>query len=179
MITKKELRKIISAKKRALSEEQIAAKSHDLIMQFIECDEYKSCDTLYVYLSYNQEVRTKELIECARRDGKKVAAPRVEGEAIKFYYLKGDEDIVPGFKGIPEPAEGLEPSDDKTALMLMPGLAFDKSGKRLGYGGGFYDRFLEKEHHTTVALCFDFQLVDSVPTEEYDLPVDLVIVSRV
>ena len=67
-------------------------------------------------------------------------------------------------------------ADDPTALVLMPGIAFDKEGHRIGYGGGFYDKFLAKEpNHPTVALCYDFQIVKELPTEEFDVPVDLVL----
>ena len=67
-------------------------------------------------------------------------------------------------------------TDDLTALVLMPGLAFDKQGNRVGYGGGFYDKFLQAEpNHPTVALCYDFQLFDKLETDDYDIPVDLVL----
>ena len=67
-------------------------------------------------------------------------------------------------------------ADDKTALVLMPGMAFTKDGKRMGYGGGFYDKFLAAEpDHPTVALCYDFQMVEDLPNEDYDIPVDCVL----
>ena len=78
--------------------------------------------------------------------------------------------------GIPEPVADGPVADDPTALVLMPGLAFDPQGNRMGYGGGFYDKFLNQEpDHPTVALCYEFQLCESLPVEEYDVPVDLVL----
>ena len=77
---------------------------------------------------------------------------------------------------VPEPLADEPVADDETALVLMPGLAFDREGHRMGYGGGYYDKFLAAEpNHPTVALCFDFQIVEHIPTEEFDIPVDLVL----
>ena len=78
--------------------------------------------------------------------------------------------------GIPEPVADTPVAEDTTALVLMPGLAFTKQGDRMGYGGGFYDRFLAEEpNHPTLALCYEFQIVDNLPTEEFDIPVDTVL----
>lgn len=174
-ITKKELRSLISTKKKALTQEQIDSFSKELTEKLLSHPAYKGCRTLYAYLSYNQEVRTDMIILDALHSGKTVAVPRVEGDTMTFRRLQSLQDTVSGFHGIPEPKADAEIICDKTALVLMPGLAFDREGHRLGYGGGFYDRFLEAESHTTIALCYDFQLVDEVPCEEYDLPVDYLI----
>ena len=78
--------------------------------------------------------------------------------------------------GIPEPIADSPVAEDPHALVLMPGLAFDREGHRIGYGGGFYDRFLAKEpEHPTVALCYEFQMVENLPVESFDVPVDLVL----
>ncbi len=78
--------------------------------------------------------------------------------------------------GIPEPVADEPVAEDSTALVLMPGVAFTKSGDRMGYGGGYYDRFLAAQpEHPTVALCYDFQILESLPTEEFDIPVDIVL----
>ena len=78
--------------------------------------------------------------------------------------------------GIPEPVADGPVGDDPTALVLMPGLAFTKKGDRMGYGGGYYDKFLAREpEHPTVALCYQFQMVEELPTQDHDIPVDLVL----
>lgn len=92
---------------------------------------------------------------------------------MRFIWLQWDK-VEIGYKGIPEPSEG-EIADDSTALVLMPGLAFDRQGHRIGYGGGFYDRFLSREHHPTIALCYDFQVLDHLETEAHDISVDAVL----
>ena len=109
-------------------------------------------------------------------DGKKVAVPKVYGDTMRFIYLDDLSQVEKSDMGIPEPVADAPVADDKTALVLMPGLAFTKQGDRMGYGGGFYDRFLKEEpNHPTVALCYDFQMVESLPTEEFDVPVDTVL----
>ena len=109
-------------------------------------------------------------------DGKKVAVPKIYGDEMRFIYLPDLSQVEKGYSGIPEPVADGPEGDDPTALVLMPGIAFDKEGHRIGYGGGFYDKFLAKEPgHPTVALCYDFQVVKELPTEEFDIPVDLVL----
>ena len=172
---KKILRREISAKKRSLTEEQIERYSQELLELLVQHPLYKNAKSIYGYLSYNQEVRTEPILRRAQADGKKVAVPKVFGDEMKFLWLEWDK-VEKGYKGIPEPAGG-EIADDPAALMLMPGLAFDHRGHRLGYGGGFYDKFLASEPHPTLALCYNFQLLDHLETESHDIPVDAVLSS--
>ena len=173
---KKEIRRSIRQKKQAMTGEDIRRRSASLTWQLQHTAEYRDAKALYAYLPYNQEVRTEELILQALEDGKRVAVPKVYGDEMRFIYIEDLENIDEGYAGIPEPVDDGPVADDPTALVLMPGVAFTEEGGRVGYGGGFYDRFLEKEpHHPTVALCYDFQLLESLPTEEFDIPVGLVI----
>ena len=175
-MNKQQLRKTIRERKRAMTEEEIQSRSASLCQKFLRSDAYRQCRTLYGYLPYNQEVRTLPILEQALADGKRVAVPKVYGDEMKFLYLEDLTQVAKGYAGIPEPiADGPEASDP-TALVLMPGLAFDPQGHRIGYGGGFYDKFLSREReHPTVALCYEFQMVESLETEEFDIPVDTVI----
>ena len=102
--------------------------------------------------------------------------PKVFGDEMKFIYFSDFTRVEKGYAGIPEPVDDGPVAQDPTALVLMPGLAFTTDGKRMGYGGGFYDKFLAAEpEHPTVALCYAFQMVEDLPTEEYDIPVDCVL----
>lgn len=173
---KKELRKAIREQKRAMTEEQIVAASARLGELFLKCEQYKAAKTIYGYLPYNQEVRTVPMLEQAMRDGKRVAVPKCYGDEMKFIYMDDLSKVEKGYANIPEPIADEPVADDPTALVLMPGLAFTTDGKRMGYGGGFYDKFLAKEpDHPTVALCYAFQMVEDLPTAEYDIPVDCVL----
>ena len=173
---KKELRRQIREQKRAMTEEQIVAASSRLGELFLNCPQYKQAQTIYGYLPYNQEVRTVPMLEQAMKDGKRVAVPKCYGEEMRFIYMDDLSKVEKGYANIPEPIADEPVADDKTALVLMPGMAFTKDGKRMGYGGGFYDKFLAAEpNHPTVALCYDFQMVEDLPTEDYDIPVDCVL----
>ena len=173
---KKELRRTIRDRKRAMTEEEIVQRSEKLGKLFVQSEAYKNAKTIYGYLPYNQEVRTVPMLEQALKDGKKVAVPKVYGDEMKFLYLDDLSKVSKGYAGIPEPIADEPVADDETALVLMPGLAFDPAGHRIGYGGGFYDKFLAAEpNHPTLALCYEFQMLPELHTEEHDIPVDTVL----
>ena len=173
---KKELRRSIRERKRAMTEEEIVSRSEKLGVLFAQSEAYKNAKTIYGYLPYNQEVRTVPMLEQALKDGKKVAVPKVYGDEMKFLYLDDLTKVSKGYAGIPEPIADGPVADDETALVLMPGLAFDPQGHRIGYCGGFYDKFLAAEpNHPTLALCYEFQLLPELDTEEHDIPVDTVL----
>ncbi len=173
---KTQLRRQIREMKRQMTENQIETASARLGELFAKTEQYRQAKTIYGYLPYNQEVRTTHMLERALREGKRVAVPKVYGDEMKFIYLTDFSDLEENSWGIPEPVSDGPVASDTTALVLMPGLAFTKNGDRMGYGGGFYDKFLASEsNHPTVALCYAFQLVDEIPTDDYDIPVDLVL----
>ena len=173
---KKERRRPIRERKRARTEEESIARSEALGVLFAQSEAYKAAKTIYGYLPYNQEVRTVPMLEQALKDGKRVAVPKVYGDEMKFLYLDDLTKVEKGYAGIPEPIADEPVADDETALVLMPGLAFDPQGHRIGYGGGFYDRFLAAEpNHPTLALCYEFQMLPELHTEEHDIPVDTVL----
>ncbi len=173
---KKALRKKIREQKRAMTPGQIEEASRKLVEQFMALEAYRKAKTLYGYLPYNQEVRTVPILEQALADGKRVAVPKIYDDEMRFIYLTDLSQVETGYAGIPEPIADGPIADDPAALVLMPGLAFDREGHRIGYGGGFYDKFLSAEPgHPTVALCYAFQMVEHLPTEEFDIPVDSVL----
>ena len=115
------------------------------------------------------------IIEAAWKAGKEVAVPKVVGQDMVFYKLTDFSQLEKGYFGIPEPARG-EIVQWEEAMMVMPGVAFDKDNHRVGYGGGFYDRFLEKHPQVTrVAVAFDFQILSEVPTEPTDISPQLIV----
>ncbi len=173
---KKALRASIRERKRAMTETEIVAKSEALGRLFRASEAYKQAKTIYGYLPYNQEVRTVAMLQRALDDGKRVAVPKCYGDEMRFIYLDDLDQVEKGYCNIPEPIADGPIADDPTALVLMPGLAFDPAGHRIGYGGGFYDKFLAAEPgHPTLALCYDFQMLEHLETEEFDIPVDTVL----
>ena len=175
-MNKQELRRAIRERKRAMTEEEIVERSNALAEKFYNSPAYQAASTIYGYLPYNQGVRTVPMLQRALDEGKRVAVPKVYGEEMRFIYLEDLTQVSKGYAGIPEPIADAPVADDQRALVLMPGLAFDPQGHRIGYGGGFYDRFLAQEpHHPTLALCYEFQMQAHLDTEEFDIPVDTVL----
>lgn len=173
---KQSLRKAIRERKRSMTFQEIEEKSRQLGILFAQSEAYRRAKTIYGYLPYNQEVRTIPMLERALAEGKRVAVPKVYGEEMRFIYMTDLSQVAKGYAGIPEPIADGPVAQDPTALMLMPGLAFDRQGHRIGYGGGFYDKFLAREpDHPTLALCYDFQMVPQVDTQTFDIPVDTVL----
>ena len=177
---KKALRAEIKAKKRAMTEEQIAATSDALAQQLYAHPAYQEAKSIFGYLSYNQEVRTMPMLERAQKDGKRVAVPKVIGDTMIFIWLDDLSRVELGYCSIPEPIDNGPEAVDETALVMMPGLAFDPTGRRCGYGGGFYDRYLEQHpHHPTIAMCYGFQMFDHLDTDPHDIPVNYVLSQEV
>lgn len=173
---KQTLRRMIREQKRAMTTEQIEQASARLGEKFAVSALYQQAKTIYGYLPYNQEVRTVPMLQRALDEGKRVAVPKCYGDEMRFIFLDDLSQVESGYCGIPEPIADGPVANDPTALVLMPGLAFTERGERMGYGGGFYDRFLAAEpNHPTLALCYAFQMVEHIPTEEFDIPVDCVL----
>ena len=169
------LRQQIRLQKRQMEQAEILEKSQQLFRHFTATDAYRNAKSIYGYMSYNQEVRTLPILEQALRDGKRVAIPKCYGPEMRFIWMEDLSQTAPN-RGIPEPIADGPLADDPDALVLMPGMAFDRAGHRIGYGGGYYDKFLAQEpNHPPVALCFSFQVLEHLETEEFDIPVDLVL----
>lgn len=148
---------------------------------------YKAADTVFVYASYKSEVETKEIIQGALRQGKRVALPKVHGTKIFFYEIQSWEDLFPGYQGILEPQntnkEPLVPSGNH--VMIVPGAVFDRKGNRLGYGGGYYDQYLDRIYEAyghrpyCMALAFACQISPKkLPAEEHDKKMDCILTER-
>lgn len=176
-MNKKEIRKEITEKKFHISNKEIIEKSNLIINKLINTKEYKDCDTLFSYVSFNQEVITGDLLkESLRR--KKIAVPKISDGRMKFYYIHSFEDLEPGFFGILEPTTSQEAIAERHDLYLVPGLAFDKKKNRIGYGKGYYDQYFNKYSNIEIkkiAVAFDFQIYDRIPTTDKDIPMDKII----
>ena len=179
-MTKKEIRAMIREKKKQLSPAEISSYSDKVCDILIQQPFYKSASVIYPYLAYNQEIITTRLIEQAWCDGKAVAVPKCyENNAMEFLRITSFDQVSPGYCDIPEPVSG-EIVDDRDVLILMPGLAFDRDFDRIGYGGGFYDRYLDRKKNCRflkAAFAYDFQILDHIETDEHDYKVDVIITS--
>lgn len=172
---KHQLRTLIRDKKRAMTPAQIEKASRALTALFLRSPQYRSAKSIYGYLPFNQEVDTYMLLSQALADGKRVALPKTYGDEMRFIWATDLDAVQKAAFGCPEPAADSPVADDPYALVLLPGLAFDLQGNRMGYGGGFYDRFLAKEAHPTVALCYSFQLLPVIAAEPHDVRANCII----
>lgn len=178
METKKNIRKQIFAARKECTDAQVEEWSMDITKRVASLPAFRRAERILAYADYNHEVITKYLIEEAWKNGKEVAVPKVVGQDMVFYRLTGFDQLAPGYYGIPEPLEG-DIVQWEQALMIMPGVAFDRSNHRVGYGGGFYDRFLEKHPSIErVAVAFDFQILDEVPTEPTDICPQIIVTEK-
>lgn len=174
---KNEVRQLIKGYRQKLTDEDVKTKSRLIIDRLKKSDIYKKSENVFLYISYNREVDTYMLLSQCFMDGKKVYAPKVLSKTdMEFYCLSNVNDLVSGYMGIMEPSDACEKANTRNGLFIMPGLAFDYDFHRIGYGGGFYDRYLSEDNtFIKAALAFDFQLLESIPYEEHDLKPDYII----
>lgn len=184
-MTKEEARTFARAQRNKLTPEEVRSQSDVICRSLLQLDAYKKADTVFTYLAYRSEVRTDLLIRQAWADGKTVAVPKtLPDHRMAFFRILSMDDVAPGYRGIPEPLEcpdgkaEIAPANGPPALMITPGLAFDRQGRRAGYGGGYYDRWFARYGESAVlkaAPAYDFQVVDFLQTDPCDVPVDIIL----
>lgn len=175
--TKKQIRSEILKKRRALSREKQEQMARSCTKRLIEQEAFQTARTVLIYMSYNGEMMTDYIIDEARRQGKIVAAPTVLEKEMEFFTFSSKKELVLDKHGILEPIPNEQTKiKEEKALIIMPGVAFDEKKNRVGYGGGFYDRYLEKHQNLKkIAIAYEFQIVDFVPTDEFDKRPDCII----
>lgn len=178
---KKIIRQQIRKLRDAMPKEEMFAKSSLIFEQLITLPEYKRAGRIYTYVSMKNEVDTIMLIDYSLSMEKRVFVPRVCGNTkdagMEFYEISDISELSPGYMGIFEPdINGKEPDEARSGFLCMPGMAFDREYHRIGYGGGFFDRYLSRENKLCkAALAYDFQVLDRVPAEECDIRPDMII----
>jgi 5-formyltetrahydrofolate cyclo-ligase len=182
---KKELlRHEMLAKRDALSAEERLGKSSEIVNRLLKQSDIIKAKNIFTYVSFRSEVNTHGMLDSFLDQGKAVSVPFTDMNKkmiIPFIIKSVKNDLVPGTFGISEPvAEKLCPMlDGDIDIVIMPGAAFSDKGCRIGYGGGFYDRFLQKKSIPSYALAFDFQIIDEVPfSPEYDVKVDYIVTEK-
>ena len=167
--TKKEIRHKIIRLRKEMDSLAWQEATKEITEKIIRHPRFLEETDIYCYVNYNGEVGTELLMEEAWKLGKHVWLPKVEGSEMEFYLVESRQELEPGAYGIFEPA-GEQKADGKEGLMIMPGVAFDKDGHRIGYGGGFYDKYLEKHPELyAIAVAFELQMYPEIPWEEYDI----------
>ncbi|MDK2887822.1 MAG: 5-formyltetrahydrofolate cyclo-ligase [Thermoanaerobacter sp.] len=181
-MNKSELRKDVLKARGSLSPEEIAEKSGRILRRVLSLEEFQRARTLMAYVDFRNEVQTGALIMESMARGKRVAVPLTDVASkrlVPSLLLDFPGDLAPGTWGILEPRpECLRPLEpEELDLVIVPGVAFDLQGNRLGYGGGFYDRFLPRTRPDTLwlALAFEVQIRPHILTGPYDCPVHILV----
>ena len=182
-LQKKSLRKKIKQKLNALSIQDQMEKSGAITRHLIESDLWKKVDGILCFISMDDEVSTTGIVKTALDQGKAVAVPHMHGDEMDFHMISSlDENWILHPFGVQEPRQEwpvFDPSryEEGSVLMITPGLAFDRTGIRLGRGKGYYDRYVEKYCGilVSIAICFAFQVVDHVPAAPHDCKVSRIV----
>lgn len=188
-MTKEQLRTIALQRRDAIDAEQRRQWSENIWQKIKGLKEFQMATHVLSYASFRSEVDTKHIQEYCWQKGKYYYLPRTNpvDKTMDFYEVTSRQDLVSGYQGIQEPAGGIvfSPADKKKndkLIMFMPGVAFDDFGNRIGYGGGYYDRYLscfESYIDRTIFLAFDEQMVETIPAEQCDIrPMKIVTNSR-
>lgn len=202
-MNKKDVRKNVLAVRDAIPAEDRARYDASIRESVMGTEEYREADVILAYVSYKSEVDTTALIQQALADGKHVFAPKVSGKEMEFWQISSLKDLREGYRGILEPIQSISFSEwikehDCKVMMWMPGAAFDRERHRIGYGGGFYDRYLNRLLQqsvqttsadqmrtqsgcfmlTTAALAYSCQVLERIPYEEHDVRPDMLVTEQ-
>ena len=179
------LRKQVLGARDLMSASERHEKSGSAVQNFWSLPQMKHWSTLFIYVNFRSELETLELIQLCLSQGKRVVVPLVDASAVSMIPLQiqdPEKDLVPGYYGIPEP----DPQKSRPVAAreidaaIIPGSVFDINGGRLGYGGGYYDRFLVNDapQAKRIGLAYELQVVDKVPVEPHDQPLDILVTEK-
>ena len=177
-MNKQELRRYIRAQKKQHTAAELAAMSEDITNRVLASVWWQKAGTLLLYYPLSDETDVRPLIRNAFGSGKRVLLPVVKGEELELHLYEGESSLAEGAFGIMEPTGALFAPEnyDEIELALIPGMAFDRAGHRLGRGKGYYDRLLPRIAKARLAgICFPFQFLGEVPAEAYDIPMQEVL----
>jgi 5-formyltetrahydrofolate cyclo-ligase len=155
------------SKRNSLDEPQVLGLSSTIQLHVLSSPRFRNALSIGAYFPFGTEVRTEMIMEEARKLGKKVSLPTVEGTDIAFYEFSSSKYLVKGRFGVMEPLPYGRSTD--LDLLIVPGIAFDKSGSRLGYGKAYYDRYLAKSAAYSIGMAYSFQISDRLPQHEHDV----------
>lgn len=176
-MNKKEIRKSFIYIRNSITEEERKVFNKNIFSNFINSTFIRNYDVFLIYVSVKSEVDTLDIIDCLLKTDKKVAVPHCDGKNMFFYFIESVNDLVNGAFGILSvdisKSKRVE-NFDKT-LCVVPGVSFDNNFNRLGYGGGYYDRFLSDNNITALGLCYERCISDILPAEDHDIKMDFVL----
>lgn len=174
--TKKEKKKIrneILKIRKSLSVDKVQDLSKIIVDRIQNCNYYSQADKVCIYMPINNEV---DLLGLTKDTSKTFYIPKVTGKEMEFYEYQDGDKLIKGSFDILEPTSTNKLIPDTRTLIIMPGAVFSLKGDRIGYGGGYYDRYLfANSLCKTISVCYDFQILDNIPVETHDIKPDLII----
>ena len=179
---KKLLRKAALQKRKELSDSETAVKNAAITENLLSLEKVQSADLILPFVSARGEVGTREFIARCFAAGKTVAVPRcIDGSNMEFCVIHTFDDLEKGMYGIDEPkqhCEIIKAENAHNSVLIVPGLCFSYDGYRLGYGKGYYDRFISRYKGYTIGVCYSEFMTDDIPVDKYDRCVDIVITEK-
>lgn len=178
---KQKVRRTVKTKLSQLSDDMRVEYTKQIVQQLFFLEDWKQAKVIGITISIPPEIPTLPIIEQAWREGKEVAVPKChpENRTMEFKKITSFEQLESVYSGLLEPVAETETiGSAQMDLLLVPGLAFTKAGYRLGFGGGYYDRFLASYKGITLALAYECQVVDELPIEMHDLPVQKIVTTN-
>lgn len=179
---KKKLRADAREMRRSMSPESKQTLDRKIKNRLLNLWSVREAQTVLCYVSTDIEVDTREFIDALLQMGKRVAVPRCEGEKgeMNFYYINSLDELSPGSFGVdePDPQKNIMVGKTQGSACIVPAFMFDKKGYRLGYGKGYYDRYLSRYEGSTIGICYEENLQEELFHGKYDRAVDLVVTDR-
>jgi 5-formyltetrahydrofolate cyclo-ligase len=178
---KQQKRTEYAAIRQAFSEQEKKQLDLELQSRFLALPEYYAATVVFAYVAKTEEIETRGIINAALANNKLVAVPKCSADGnLEFYYISGLHQLAPGGFGVLEPKTDVckKVEDYSGGICAVPGLAFSTEGCRLGYGKGYYDRFLKMFDGVKVGLAASSCIGLKLPTEEHDIPVDIIITEK-
>lgn len=175
---KKQIRRKLLIERKNLNETFVSEKSKEIQIKLFSLPEYIKADTIMFYISYNKEVYTHAMIKDSMKQGKNIVVPKVKEDILIPSILTSWSELNIGSYNILEPKQ-IEPVMlEDINIVIVPGIVFDIYGHRIGHGRGYYDRFLKEIKAIKIGLAFDFQILQKIPYEEYDIEMDKIITEK-
>lgn len=179
------LRKNMLKKRKNMEIENVSVFSNKILQQVMNLPDFMNFKNIMLYLSFDNEVNTYPLATWCLNNGKTVIAPyciQTQRKIIPYVINNLTTDLTKSTFGVMEPKHNLlkQANIENIDLIIVPGVVFDMNCNRIGFGAGYYDRFLPKksESTTTIGIAYDYQIIDKIPTNDYDVPLDFIITEK-
>ena len=178
-VIKEQIRRDFKTRRRTLSCEHVRINSDKICENFLDSDIYKNCQNILAYSTIQNEVDLSQIINQALLDNKNLFLPRVEGDSMNFFRINNTDKLQIGSYNILEPQNGTVYQDSTNSIMLVPGIAFSTEGAGIGFGKGFYDKYLSQHKSIfKIGIAYDWQITKSWVTNEFDINMNMIITEK-